>query len=101
MMGTFEVLAEPRRRHILDLLRQGEQTVGELVGHLELSQPAVSKHLRILREAGLVAVRVDAQRRCYRLSPGPLTEVDEWLAPYRALWSTRLDALERHLDTTP
>jgi len=101
MMGTFEVLAEPRRRHILDLLRQGEQTVGELVGHLALSQPAVSKHLRVLREAGLVTVRVDAQRRCYRLSPGPLTEVDEWLAPYRALWSSRPDAVERHLDASP
>lgn len=98
MMGTFEVLAEPRRRHILDLLRQGEQTVGELVGHLALSQPAVSKHLRVLREAGLVNVRVDAQRRCYRLSPGPLTEVDEWLSPYRTLWGNPLD---HHPDATP
>ncbi|MFD9891090.1 ArsR/SmtB family transcription factor [Amycolatopsis sp. NPDC059027] len=100
MMRTFDVLAEPRRRSILDLLREGERSVGELVEQLELSQPAVSKHLRVLREAGLVTVRVAAQRRCYRLRPEPLAEVDAWLAPYRRLWSTHLDALERRLDET-
>ncbi|WP_315660423.1 metalloregulator ArsR/SmtB family transcription factor [Amycolatopsis sp. PS_44_ISF1] len=99
-MPTFDVLAEPRRRSILDLLRDGERSVGELVEELELSQPAVSKHLRVLREAGLVTVRVAAQRRCYRLRPEPLAEVDAWLAPYRRFWSGRLDALERHLDRT-
>lgn len=100
VMPTFDVLAEPRRRSILDLLRDGERSVGELVEELELSQPAVSKHLRVLREAGLVTVRVAAQRRCYRLRPEPLAEVDAWLAPYRRFWSGRLDALERHLDRT-
>jgi DNA-binding transcriptional ArsR family regulator len=99
-MQTFDVLAEPRRRSILDLLRDGERSVGELVDELALSQPAVSKHLRVLREAGLVTVRVAAQRRCYRLRPEPLAEVDAWLAPYRRFWSGRLDALERHLDRT-
>ncbi len=94
----FDVLAEPRRRQILDLLRTGEQPVGDLVGALTLSQPAVSKHLRVLREAGLVDVRVDAQRRLYRLRPEPLREVVEWLEPYRLLWASRLDDLERHLD---
>jgi DNA-binding transcriptional ArsR family regulator len=98
MMTAFDVLAEPNRRHILDLLRPGELPVGDLVEDLELSQPAVSKHLRVLREAGLVEVRVDAQRRLYRLRPQMLREVDEWLAPYRALWTASLDALERHLD---
>jgi DNA-binding transcriptional ArsR family regulator len=98
MASTFEVLAEPRRREILDLLRGGERPVGELVDELELSQPAVSKHLRVLRDAGLVEVRTDAQRRWYRLSPAPLAEIDAWLAPYRDLWRTRLDALEAHLD---
>ncbi|OXM60676.1 transcriptional regulator [Amycolatopsis vastitatis] len=100
MMRTFDVLAEPRRRTILDLLRDGERSVGELVGELNLSQPAVSKHLRVLREAGLVTVRVAAQRRCYALRPEPLAEVDAWLAPYRRFWSDRLDALERRLDAT-
>ena len=95
---TFEVLAEPSRRRILDLLRAEERSVGQLVDQLELSQPAVSKHLRVLREAGLVTVRVDAQRRCYRLRLEPLRELDDWLAPYRELWSDRLDALEQHLD---
>ena len=95
---TFEVLAEPSRRRILDLLRDEERSVGQLVDHLELSQPAVSKHLRVLREAGLVTVRVDAQRRRYRLRLDPLRELDDWLAPYRRLWSDHLDALERHLD---
>jgi len=98
MTTTFEVLAEPNRRQILDLLRGGERSVGELVDGLAISQPAVSKHLRVLREAGLVVVRVDAQRRQYRLRPEPLAEVDAWLAPYRRFWSGRLDALERYLD---
>ena len=95
---AFEVLGEPRRREILDLLRAGERPVGELVDRVALSQPAVSKHLKVLREAGLVDVRQDAQRRLYRLRPGPLAEVDAWLAPYRELWSASLDALERRLD---
>jgi len=99
MATTFEVLAEPRRRDILDLLRAGERPVGELVEELALTQPAVSKHLKILRDAGLVEVRRDAQRRVYRLRPAPLAEIDAWLEPYRALWHTRLDALEAHLDT--
>lgn len=99
MANAFEVLAEPRRRDILDLLRSGERPVGELVEHLDLSQPAVSKHLRVLRDAGLVEVRQDAQRRWYRLRPGPLAEIDAWLEPYRDLWHTRLNALEAHLDT--
>ncbi|MEU4294351.1 metalloregulator ArsR/SmtB family transcription factor [Kribbella sp. NPDC026596] len=99
MASTFEVLAEPRRREILDLLRTGERPVGELVDELSLSQPAVSKHLKVLRDAGLVEVRREAQRRWYRLSPGPLAEIDTWLEPYRDLWRTRLDALEAHLDT--
>jgi DNA-binding transcriptional ArsR family regulator len=98
---AFEVLAEPRRREILDLLRAGERPVGELVDRLGLTQPGVSKHLRVLREAGLVEVRQDAQRRWYRLCPEPLAEVDAWLAPYRRLWERHLDALERHLDRTP
>jgi DNA-binding transcriptional ArsR family regulator len=95
---TFEVLAEPRRRQILDLLRDGERPVGELVEQLALSQPAVSKHLKVLRDAGLVEVRQDAQRRWYRLRPAPLVEIDAWLEPYRDLWRDRLDALEEHLD---
>ena len=98
MATTFEVLAEPTRRRILDLLRERERSVGELVVALEISQPGVSKHLRVLREAGLVAVRHDAQRRWYALNPAPLAEVDAWLEPYRRLWAGRLDALERHLD---
>ncbi len=96
--GMFEVLVEPRRRHILDLLRQRERTVGDLVSALGISQPGVSKHLRVLRDAGLVGVRADGQRRLYRLQAGPLREIDEWLAPYRAAWRDRLDALEAHLD---
>ena len=95
---TFEVLAEPSRRRILDLLRDGEQAVGELVANLRLSQPAVSKHLRVLKEAGLVEVRPDGQRRRYRLRAAPLAELDAWLEPYRAFWTDRIDALERHLD---
>jgi DNA-binding transcriptional ArsR family regulator len=98
MAATFAVLAEPTRRQILDLLRDGERPVGELVDRLALSQPGVSKHLRVLREAGLVDVRADAQKRMYRLRPEPLAEVDAWLTPYRRLWARRLDALERHLD---
>ena len=99
--SVFEVLAEPNRRRILDLLREGEQAVGDLVSGLGISQPAVSKHLRVLRRAGLVEVRADAQRRLYRLRSEPLREIDEWLAPYRAAWGDRLDALEAHLDTMP
>ena len=97
---TFEVLAEPRRRDILDLLRVRERSVGELVEGMSLSQPGVSKHLRVLRNAGLVDVRVDAQRRWYRVRAEPLAEIDAWLAPYRRFWTDRLDALERHLDDT-
>lgn len=98
---TFAVLAEPRRRQILDLLRGGECLVGDLVDRLAITQPAVSKQLRVLREAGLVEVRQDAQRRWYRLCPEPLEEIDAWLAPYRQLWNERLDILERHLDAMP
>jgi DNA-binding transcriptional ArsR family regulator len=100
MPSTFDVLAEPTRRRILDLLVQDELPVGDLVATLNISQPGVSKHLRVLREAGLVEARTDAQRRIYRVRPEPLAEIDAWLAPYRRLWSTRLDALERHLDDT-
>jgi DNA-binding transcriptional ArsR family regulator len=96
---TFEVLAEPRRRQILDLLLAAERPVQELVEALKVSQPAVSKHLRVLRQAGFVDVRVDGQRRIYRVRPEPLRVVDEWLQPFRALWSSRLDALEQHLET--
>ena len=94
----FEVLAEPHRRRILDLLLDDERAVGELVGELGLSQPAVSKHLKVLRDAGLVEARVDGQRRVYRLQAEPLREVEEWLHPYRAAWRDRLGALGRHLD---
>ena len=93
----FEVLAEPRRRRILDLLREQEQAVGDLVSALGISQPGVSKHLRVLREAGLVEVRQDDQRRVYRLRPQPLAEVDDWLGRYRALWEQRLDALHTEI----
>jgi DNA-binding transcriptional ArsR family regulator len=98
---SFAALAEPTRRTILDLLRDEERPVGDLVDHLALSQPAVSKHLRVLREAGLVDVRVDAQRRLYRVRPEPLAEIDAWLEPYRQLWSRSLDALGRHLEEAP
>jgi len=98
MANTFEVLAEPTRRQILDLLRDREHSVGELVERLTISQPGVSKHLRVLRDAGLVNVRTDAQRRWYGLRPEPLSEIDAWLEPYRRFWAGRLDALERHLD---
>src|SRR4051794_8156905 len=99
--SAFAVLAEPSRRRILDLLRERERPVGELVDELGVSQPAVSKHLRVLRDAGVVEARVDAQRRLYRVRPQPLREVDAWLEPYRSLWSGSLDALERHLDEMP
>ena len=101
MTATFEVLAEPNRRRILDLLRAAERPVGDLVDHLAISQPAVSKHLKVLRNAGLVEVRTDAQRRMYRVRTEPLRDIDEWLAPYRAMWAARLDDLERHLDEMP
>ena len=98
-MSLFDVVAEPHRRRILDLLSETERPVGELVAQLELSQPAVSKHLRILREAGLVEVRGDAQRRLYSVRPEPLRAIDEWLTPYRRMWAASLDDLARHLDT--
>jgi DNA-binding transcriptional ArsR family regulator len=98
MSSVFEVLAEPRRRQILDLVRGGELSVNELVARLQMNQPAVSKHLRVLKEAGLVRVRVDEQRRLYRLTPAPLRELESWLAPYREAWESSLDTLERHLD---
>ena len=98
---SFEVLAEPVRRQILDLLRVRPRLVGEITTELGLSQPGTSKHLRVLREAGLVKVRAEAQRRWYELVPEPLAEIDAWLAPYRAFWNERLDALERRLDAMP
>jgi DNA-binding transcriptional ArsR family regulator len=98
-MSVFEVISEPSRREILDLLSSREQPVGELVARLELTQPAVSKHLRVLRDAGLVRVRRDGQRRIYRLCPERLEPVDVWLAPYRRMWGKRLDDLERHMET--
>src|SRR2546427_4864755 len=98
MAVPFEVLAEPNRRRILDLLRVADRPVGDLVGELSVSQPAVSKHLRVLREAGLVEVRPEAQRRIYRVRWEPLRAIDEWLEPYRRLWGSRPDDLERHLD---
>ena len=101
MTTTFEVVAEPTRRRILDLLRERSRPVGELVELFGTSQPLVSKHLRVLRDAGLVRVRQDAQRRWYELRPEPLAELDAWLAPYRRLWADSLDALERHLDEMP
>ena len=98
MASTFELVADPTRRTILDLLREGERSVGELVERIGLSQPGVSKHLRALREAGLVGVRRDAQRRLYRLEPEQLSEIEAWIRPYREFWGGRLDALEQHLD---
>jgi DNA-binding transcriptional ArsR family regulator len=95
---VFEVIAEPNRRAILTLLVSSDQSVGEIEQRLGISQPAVSKHLRVLRDAGVVEATVDAQRRVYRLNPESLRELDEWLAPFRRLWSRHLDALERHLD---
>lgn len=96
-MPAFGALADPVRREILALLRQGEQPAGALVAALALPQPSVSKHLKALREAGLVRARVDGPRRLYRLDPGPLAELDAWLAPYRRFWAARLDALGDHL----
>ena len=97
--SVFEIIAEPNRRAILSLLVSSEQSVGEIERQLGMTQPTVSKHLRVLRDAGLVDVRVDAQRRLYRVRPEPLQTIDEWLAPYREMWSERLDDLERHLET--
>jgi DNA-binding transcriptional ArsR family regulator len=96
--SVFEVIAEPNRRAILSLLVSSQQSVGEIERQLHMPQPAVSKHLRVLREAGFVESTVDAQRRLYRLRPEPLQEVDAWLAPFRRFWSAHVDALERHLD---
>lgn len=101
MLSTFDVVAEPNRRRILDLLRVESRAVGDLAIELQLAQPAVSKHLRVLRDAGLVTAEVDAQRRLYKLRPEPLRQLDAWVAPYRRFWSKNLDALERHLDAMP
>jgi len=98
MAPSFDVVAEPNRRAILTMLLTAERSVSELEDALRLSQPAVSKHLRVLREAGFVESRVEAQRRVYSLRPEPLMELDAWLAPFRRFWSTHLDALERHLE---
>jgi len=98
MESAFEVIAEPNRRAILSLLASSELSVGEIERELGMPQPTVSKHLRVLREAGLVEAEVDAQRRLYRLKPESLREVDAWLAPFRRLWSRHADALERHLE---
>jgi DNA-binding transcriptional ArsR family regulator len=100
-MTAYTALAEPHRRQILDLLRSGERSVNDLVAWLKLSQPGVSKHLKVLREAGLVEVRPEGKQRWYGLRPQPLSEVDEWLEPYRVYWSGRLDALEHHLEENP
>jgi DNA-binding transcriptional ArsR family regulator len=96
--SVFEIIAEPNRRAILGLLVLSEQSVGEIERQLDMPQPTVSKHLRVLRDAGVVESTVDAQRRLYRLTPAPLQEVDAWLAPFRRFWSAHVDALERHLD---
>ena len=98
MESTFAIIAEPNRRAILSLLASSERSVGELEERLRMTQPSVSKHLRVLRDAGFVESRVEAQRRVYRLRPEPLKEIDEWLIPFRRFWSTHVDALERHLD---
>ncbi len=98
MKSVFEIIAEPNRRAILSLLVSSQQSVGEIERQLRLSQPTVSKHLRVLREAGFVESTVDAQRRLYRLRPEPFQEVEAWLAPFRRFWSAHVDALERHLD---
>ncbi len=98
MESAFEIIAEPNRRAILSLLALSEQSVGEIERQLRMSQPTVSKHLRVLREAGFVEATVDAQRRLYRLKPEPLRELDTWLAQFRRFWSAHVDALERHLD---
>ena len=98
MESVFEIIAEPNRRAILSLLVSSQQSVGEIERQLRMSQPTVSKHLRVLREAGFVESSVDAQRRLYRLRPEPLQEIDDWLAQFRRFWSAHIDALERHLD---
>jgi DNA-binding transcriptional ArsR family regulator len=98
MESTFAVIAEPNRRAILSLLASSELSVGDIEERLRMSQPSVSKHLRVLREAGFVESRTDAQRRVYRIRPEPLMEVDAWLTPFRRFWSAHIDALERHLD---
>src|SRR5450755_3543007 len=98
MESVFEIIAEPNRRAILSLLASSQQSVGEIERHLRMTQPTVSKHLRVLRDAGFVESTVDAQRRLYRLKPESLQELDEWLAPFRRFWSAHVDALERHLD---
>ena len=98
MTATFEIVADDSRRRILDLLVEEERAVGDLADRLALSQPTVSKHLKVLREAGLVEARIDAQRRIYRVQPEPLREIDEWLTPYRRRWAAHLNALERHLE---
>jgi DNA-binding transcriptional ArsR family regulator len=99
--ALFEVIAEPRRRMILDRLLDGECAVGDLVDRMAMSQPAISKHLMVLRDHGLVSVRVDGSRRIYALQPDALRGVDEWLTPYRQRWARSLDELERHLDSMP
>ena len=98
VVPVFDVVAEPRRREILDLLRQRELAVGDLVDAMQVAQPNVSKHLRVLRDAGLVSSRVDGQRRVYRVNAEPLRELDEWVSHYRGLWTHALDQLEAHLD---
>jgi DNA-binding transcriptional ArsR family regulator len=98
METAFDVIAEPNRRAILGLLASSEQSVGEIERRLRMTQPTVSKHLRVLRDAGFVESTVDAQRRLYRLTPGPLQEVDAWLSQFRKFWTAHLDALEQHLD---
>jgi len=100
MESAFGIIAEPNRRAILSLLASSERSVGEIEQKLRMSQPSVSKHLRVLREAGFVEARADAQRRVYRIRPEPLAEVDEWLAPFRHFWNAHIDALEAHLDRT-
>lgn len=100
-VNPYTALAEPHRRQILDLLRDGERPAGDLVRRLDLSQPGVSKHLKLLREAGLVGVRAHGKQRLYALRPEPLAEVYQWLEPYRAFWSKRLDVLEQHLKENP
>ncbi len=99
-LAVLDVIADPTRRRILDAVRDGERSVGELVDEVGMHQPGVSRHLKVLRDAGLVEVRRDAQRRFYRLRPEPLMELDEWLEPYRREWANRLDSLERHLART-
>ena len=101
MSETWTALVDPTRRAVLDVLLEGEQPVGEIVERLRLSQPQASKHLRVLRDAGLVRVRKDAQRRVYSLDPGPMADLDAWLAPYRRLWNDNLDRLGAHLEENP